>query len=102
MSRVWVVDAHVDTGKHRVFLTATDRATGKMHIEPLIGWGAPFIQAVVGKMIAEHGAPDAVQTDHGVLFSGLGEAVGVPQIYGQPANPSWLKRLAALAERLLA
>ena len=89
MSGAWVLDLHVREGV--MHLVIADREAKQVHSLPLPAAWRGEIGAALHGAIAEFGAPDQLLTDHSVVFSGIGEALGIPQTYC-PASSAWLER----------
>lgn len=92
----WVIDVHIATTDGAVKLTASTRR--RVHVVLLDLLTVASVREAVAWLVAKHGAPAAILTDHGTLFSGLGEALGIEQRFPTaPGNPTWLRRLLARA-----
>lgn len=90
----WVLDIRLDTATSVVGLYAVDRATHAIHVAAIEMLTVAGVRAALEALIARHGRPDAILTDHGALFSGLGAAVGVEHLVpSQPTSMAWVERM---------
>ncbi len=94
MTGVWVLDVRLDTGTRTIGLYAYDRSTSLTHVAALELLTVASVRVGLGLLIERFGRPLSILTDHGALFEGLGEAVGVEHLRPtQPTNPAWIERM---------
>ena len=98
MSGVWHLNIHLDTATRAVRLSATDLDAHTVQFEHLELITVAAVRVATTALITRNGRPGAIMTDHGAIFAGLGDAIGVEQRFpSKPNSQRWIERLTARA-----